>query len=330
MADYSIVIFSNGKTIYKGGDEKSSLLARRSRRSNKANNKVIHSIFEDAASYIEEDPFWHKILTDASKGIFPRMYRYKDGILSFRYKAKVTSKEICQDNAIICLKNIQDFMRGNGLYSARDHAQRMEEINNLMNEEANVEVEWKGIRSKKKKILYISEYITNLSYRYKLSKLELSALINIVRMANSMGLVNKSTVIMQNNRIGDITVLCYDKVWRDFYLDSSVAPPKLSRATIRKITDEAPDEDEPEICIKAGGVNISKSRSADWNKFLTSLGKKYVNYEKLAELEDKIRNRSTMTTTVSTSIDTGTPNTPSEMDAPRVKRKRIIVREQGA
>lgn len=327
MSDYSIVIFSNGKTIYKGGDEKSNLLSRRSRRSNKTSDKIIYPIFEEAASYVKEDPFWLKLLSDASKGIFPRMYRYKDDILSFRYKGKVTSKEICQDNAIICLKNIQDFMRGNGLYSARDHAQHLEEMDRLMNEEAKIEVEWKSIRSKKKKVLYISVYITYLATRYELSKLEVSALVNIMQMANAMGLINKNTVVMEDNRIKDITILCYDRETRDFYLDSTALPAKLTRATLRKIVEEAGDEDEEgEVFVKAGGVNISKSRAADWSKFVTSLGKRLSTHERLGELEHKIRSRSKLHSSLST--DRSEVSSLQSEEVPRPKRKKIVVREE--
>lgn len=291
MSDCSFAIISRGKTIYEGGDEKSELFSKRTRRSTKANNKVVYPIFEEAATHTEGDLFWIKIMEDASRNIFPKMYRYKDGILSFKQKTKLTSKEICQDDPILCLKNMQDFMRGNGLYSVRDNAVKMEEINKLRDEASKVELEWKNIRSKKTKKLLIARYLAYLGKRYDLTRLELSRLINLARIANSVGMIGTPTIVMENDQIVDIKIICFDPETRDFFLDAEINIPKIVKT--KKNTDDVPEDEETIQLIKPGGINVSKSRLTDWSKFATILGKRMGVHDKLPELERQIRTKST-------------------------------------
>jgi len=89
MSDLSFVVISNGQSIYQGGDEKIDLLSKKSRKSSKTTGKIIYPIFKEAIQYANNDPFWIKILNDASEGIFPKIYRYKDGTLTFKQKTKL-------------------------------------------------------------------------------------------------------------------------------------------------------------------------------------------------------------------------------------------------
>jgi hypothetical protein len=251
--------------------------------------KVIYPIFKEAIAYTEGDPFWIKILNDASEGIFPKIYRYKDGTLSFKQKTKLFSKEICQYDPVLCLQNIQDSMRSGGFYSSRDNEIKVEEINFLRDEESKVVLEWSKIRSKKFRKILISKYVSKLGEKYKLTDIELSKLINLTRIANSVGMVNKSTVDMSNNQIVDINILCYDPYLRDFFIDPEVALPKISKAMIKKINEEIVEEDNSEPAVKTGGVNMSKSRLTDWNKFTGILGKKILSYDKGNNEEKKSR-----------------------------------------
>lgn len=290
MSDLSFVVISNGQSIYQGGDEKVNLLSKKSRKSSKTTGKIIYPIFKEAIPFADNDPFWIKILNDASEGIFPKIYRYKDGMLTYKQKTKPFSKEICQDDPVLCLQNIQDSMRSSGFYSSKDNDIKVEEINHLRDEESKVVLEWGKIRSKKFRRILISKYVSQLGEKYKLTDLELSKLINLTRILNSVGMVNKSTVDMSNNQIVDITILCYDPYLRDFFIDSEATLPKLSKAMIKKLNEEVVEEDNNESNAKVGGINISKSRFADWNKFSGIVGKKILAYEKDRE-EKKSKGR---------------------------------------
>jgi hypothetical protein len=287
MSDCSFVVLSRSRIIFEGGDEKSEFLSKRSRRSTKANAKVSHPIFKEAASYVEADPFWIKILENASRGIFPKMFRYKDGILSFKQRTKLFSKEICQDDPELCAKNVQDFMRSNGFYSDRDNAVRMEEMNAMREEEFQTELEWKNIRSKKTKRLLISAYVSYLGKRYQLTRLELSNLINLTQIANAVGIINSSTVIMEDDQIIDITVLCYNTVSRNFSLDSGAIISKLNKAAMKKINDEPMEEEEIHTKSSGTSTTFSKSRLTDWTKFATILGKRMIAHNSSALNSDE-------------------------------------------
>lgn len=292
MSDISFVVISNGQSIYQGGDEKVNLLSKKIRKISKTSGKVIYPIFKEAIPFAGNDPFWVKILNDASEGIFPRIYRYKDGTLTYKQKTKLFSKEICQDDPVLCLQNVQDSMRSSGFYSSKDNDIKVEETNQLRDEESKVILEWGKIRSKKFRRILISKYVSQLGEKYKLNDLELSKLINLTRIANSVGMINKSTVDMSNNQIVDITILCYDPYIRDFFIDTEVPLPKLSKAIIKKLNEEV-EEDNNEPSIKVGGINISKSRFADWNKFTGILGKKILSHEKdREEKKSKVKRNS--------------------------------------
>lgn len=283
MSDGSFVIMSKGKTIYEGGENKSKSLTRRTRRSNKNNGAVIYPIFKQAIKYAEEDSFWIKILEDASEGIFPKMYRYKDGILSCKKKNKFFSKEINQEDPIECLRNIQDFMKDNGFYSDRDNALKLEKINNLREEESKKDLQWNKIRSKKIKKVLISNYIFHLQNRYSLNNIEQSDLINKIRLATSSGIINNNTVVMENKQIINITVLCFDPKDRDFFIDPDTKIPKN-----KKESTKAEEEETVETpSIKLNGFKISKSRVVDWGKFTTALGKRLSTHDNLLEEKER-------------------------------------------
>lgn len=283
MSDGSFVIMSKGKTIYEGGDNKSGSLARRTRRSNKNNGTVIYPIFKQAIKYAEGDLFWIKILEDASEGVFPKMHRYKDGILSCKKKNKFFTKEINQEDPVECLQNVQDFMKDNGFYSDRDNALKLEKINNLREEESKKDLQWNKIRSKKIKKVLISNYIFHLQNRYLLSNIEQSDLINKIRLATSSGLINNNTVIMENKQIINITVLCYDAKDRDFFIDPDTKIPKNKKES-SKIEKEETIETP---AIKLNGFNISKSRVIDWGKFTTALGKRLSTHDNILEEQER-------------------------------------------
>lgn len=283
MSDGSFVILSQGKTIYEGGDNKSGLFSRRNRRSVKNSGTVIYPIFKLAIKYAEDDLFWIKILDDASEGVFPKTHRYKDGILSCKKRNKYFTKEISQDNPLLCLQNIQDFMKDNGFYSTRDNTLKLEEIDNLREEESKKDIQWSKIRSNKIKKILVSNYISYLQRKYSLSNIEQSDLINKIRLATSSGLINKNSVVMENKQITNITILCYDARHRDFFIDPNVKSPKISKSASKKIKEELQDDDEmPETpTIKLNGLNISKSRITDWGKFTTILGKRLATHGSL-------------------------------------------------
>jgi hypothetical protein len=338
MSDCSFVVLSSGRTIYEGGDEKSDIFSKRSRKSNKTDGKVIYPIFKEAIAYTQGDSFWDAILDDASRGIFPKMYKYNNGVLSFKQKNKIYSQEICQDKAVLCLTNVQVFMKSHGFYSSRDYIIKMEELNRIRAEASKVELKWKNIKSNKEKKLLISTYLTRLAKHYSLNNIEISKLINVTRMANSIGIINANSVVMKNNHIVDIEVLCYDPKTRDFFIDPNVTLPKMSKAMLKKMdTDEngydgcdAYNDTEDED-IKPGCVNISRSRISDWKKYLTVLGKSLSTHNGLEELENKIRNleltpSNADNSSVSNSSSTiGSPSDVSSNETSQVKKRKKIV-----
>ena len=282
MSDGTLIMLSKGRTIFLGGDDKNQLLNRKERRITKLNEETIYPIFKKAAEYIKNDLFWFKILINASKGYFQKMYRYINGTLTFKQKSKVYSKEICQDNPELCLKNFQEFMQSNGTYSTNDHELNIKKIDELKDAASNIVLDWKKIKSKKIKKILISIYIDYLADRYCLTKYELSKLINVLKLAYSVGLINSSSVIMENNQIADIDVLCYDPSTKDFFIDADAKVPKTSRRS-KKYSKS--DEDDEIVCqdLNTNLVKISKSRFSDWNKFATVLGKRIALHNKLPE-----------------------------------------------
>jgi hypothetical protein len=285
MSDGTFIIFSKSRAIYQGGEDKPQAITKRSRRTLKLGVEILYPIFKEAAEYIKDDAFWHKILEDASRGHFQKMYRYTNGTLSFKQKSKVYSKEICQDDPELCLKNVQDFMQSNGCYSNKDHQIHLQEIEQKRNEASQTILEWKNIKSRKTKRLLISRYVAYLGEHYTLNKLELSQLVYVVRSANSIGLINNDTINMQNNQIVDIDILCFDTETRDFFIDPDAKPPKTSKSTKKVSKDEDDEEDEEELVPDK--TIVSKSRMADWTKFTTILGKRMAAHNKLEELLDK-------------------------------------------
>ena len=244
MCDGTFVILCKGQTLYKGGNEKIEILSKRGRRTAKTNGEIIYPIFKKAAEYTKNDLCWYKVLDDASKGIFQKMYKYDDnGILTFRKKTTIVSKEICQDNPVLCLKNVKDFMQANGFYSNKDHDLEMEEIERQRNEASQTILEWRTIKVRKTKKILISRYVDYLSNRYSLDKLEISKLSHLMRVANSIGIINTTTVFMENNQIVDIDIICFDPKSRDFFIDPDVNLPKLSRTTVRKYNNDDEEDD---------------------------------------------------------------------------------------
>jgi hypothetical protein len=261
------VIFSRGQTIYRGGDKKEPEPGRRNRRNNKNNGSVIYPIFEEA-SRLTDDPSWESILKDASKGVFPRMYRYNGDVLSFKQKSKVHTKEICLDDPALCLRNVQEFMRNMGLYSERDQYIRLREMEAAEEEVKKPKVRWKQIKSDKTKNVLISKYISLLERRYTLDNMEITRLANVVRMANSIGMVNANTVSMRNGQIVDISPLCFNSKTRNFFIDPATPIPKMTKIDANKLETKLDSvEEKINIKSKVGNTTISISRSLDWEKF---------------------------------------------------------------
>jgi len=323
MSDGTFLILAKGRTIYEGGEVRPQTVTRRGRRTSKTNGEIIYPIFKEAAVYTDGDSFWNKILEDASRGYFQRMYRYTDGTLSYKQKTKVFSKEICQYDPQLCLKNVQEFMKSNGCHSSRDHMIQMMETEQKRNEASQTILDWKSIKSRKTKKLLISKYIAYLGEHYSLNRVELSKLINLVKMANSIGLINSNTVEMINNQISDIEILCFDKFARDFFIDADFRLPKISKAMLKKINEESSEaeetEESPIYNIKSSGVTISKSRTSDWAKFTTILGKRMAVHNKLEEIKEKI-------ITKENKITPEEDNLPLKINNPKIK---IVIKSRG-
>jgi hypothetical protein len=200
--------------------------------------EIIHQIFADAVKYALGDIFWKNILTNASKGIFPKLYKYYNNILIFKQRSgKNLYKEICQDDAQLCFDNVKSFMMFNGMFSMRDTIERKSDMSEET-EENTEELKWKSIKSKKLKRLLLSKYVIYLTSRYNLCQKEKVNLDILLSTANATGLINKNNVIMDNNKIIDILILCYDSTNRNFFIDPSAKLEKITKAQLIKINEK--------------------------------------------------------------------------------------------
>ena len=128
---------------------------------------VIYPIFEEASTFINNDNFWSKILYDASRGVFPKLYKYSNGVLFYKFKTnKYLNQVICQTDPFLCLTNIQNFMRNNNTHSMQDTKNKIKEMETLMNESPRVDLDWNTIKSKKLKQLILSNYVIYLKNKY--------------------------------------------------------------------------------------------------------------------------------------------------------------------
>lgn len=287
-AEDTIVVWSKGgMVIYTNGDPKSQK-KRRGRKKANCDGVIVYQIFDDAIKFIDDDPYWVKILQEASQGYFQKMFRYNNGILSYKIKNKIFTQEISQTDPELCLKNFQNVLRHNGFYSNKDHIIKTQEIENLKREALKIDLDWSKIKSKSEKKLLIYNYIVYLRKHYTLTKIEFSSLVNLIKMAYSSGIITCDTVCIEDNRIKDITFLCFDPVSRVFSICENTVFPKLTSTTFKKLRETVTDNDKTShINIRGGNSKLSKSRSADWAKFAEVMGKRIAVHNKLDNFNEK-------------------------------------------
>lgn len=222
--------------------------------------EILHPFFLSAIPYCNDDVFWIKILDNASKGIFPKLYKYLNNVLAYRQKAnKYVSVELDQSSPEQLFRTLQNFMKRNGTYSMRDENERVKEVET----KDDIINSWSDIKSRKMKRLLLSKYVIHLKSHYNLSNDEVVNLNTLISASNATGIIKSNNVVITDGRISDVTILCFDPRSRNFFIDSDVKIEQISKSQLNKINEENSDL-TPVAAEKKTNLN-------NWGKFVAYL-----------------------------------------------------------
>jgi hypothetical protein len=164
---------------------------------------IVNPIFDDYAS-LTDDPYWKDVFVSAARGVFPKKFGYKDGLLVYRKGTKDITMVVTQHTT---LDQIQKFFRHNGgMISDRDIEMDITREETESYDSPQV-ISFDELSRKKQKKIFIINYLYDLSSSLKLNKQERDNLIKTISLALTLDQLDDENVIMRDGAICDISGL---------------------------------------------------------------------------------------------------------------------------
>src|SRR3989304_8211784 len=183
-----------------------------SKKKKKVKNVISNPIFNTFAEYCN-DTTWRDIFKSAASGKFPKGFGYKDNMLFFQRKTKVSSLSITEDDIEESLDACKNFFRNHGGITTDkeqfDNSQ--EETTEVSTDSSNVQINltWSKVKPKNMKNVYLNKYLDKFSQINKLNPKQHEYLESIFNLAKSIGLLNDDNVIFNCDEIIEIKELSY-------------------------------------------------------------------------------------------------------------------------
>lgn len=252
--DYFSILSSSGKTWFSNDSNIDHKQLKRPKITKK--KEIVYQFFEDASN-ICTDPFWVSILKNAAIGKFQRGFQFKNGILSFKVKGKLTSFVINTNTPEETLQSILDSMRDIcEVLSETDKEKKMEEYNHIvLTQKVEVINSWSQISSSIDKKIAINIFIKEQCELKKLTPLQKKDLEDIILLGLNMNVYNIDTINVVNGRIDSIDGLLFNSNGR-FYMKEVTTKKKISTKSV-----VIQDDSTNELCeneIQDNGLNYNK------------------------------------------------------------------------
>ena len=181
------------------------------------NKKIIYPIFVKC-SELCTDPFWKKLYLSLSINKPPKTLYISNGSInsvcknkkSFSYTFDLKSSE----DIVIELYDV--ITNNTSLLSNKDIKKKMDEINKIKEEIKIDNSEWKLIKKKNVKTLYIYNYCIDMKHKYKLDWDKTNDLCNLIKRGFLLKLQSNDDIEYSNGKIYNIKGIVYDKKEKKF------------------------------------------------------------------------------------------------------------------
>lgn len=182
----------------------------------KSCKQIIHPIFAEAIEYTT-DPFWIKVLDNASRGMFPKSFTYNNGELCHKVKTKnikIVIPEDPEEAAKIC---IEEFKKLRGMMSKLDRNKAVEDFEK--NREADVDnLTWKQM-NKYHHTQLIVDYVQRMKKDHHLTSSQADNLKKVINTGLYMKHIDENDIIINNMNIMHIDNIIFDKDKNTFKIE---------------------------------------------------------------------------------------------------------------
>ena len=267
-----VVYCTRGNVIFSSTGE--LIETKQSVRKHRVNKSIIYNEFQEMRE-LENDEFWKNVLNKFSKNIFPKDFKYINGVLYFKPNTKKNRAEILIDkeDTIKSLNKFKIFMRERGYISHSEREKISDIIENNIEERLIIET-WKDILRNKE--YHIRNYIIDLKEKYNLNSFESSNLESTLMIGIASDFFNEDNIIIENEKIKDMSNLIWDSKRRLFTIktENYKVKRKSDKADNKKIytsyTLETSNDNFILVYKEAKDMGIEKR----WTKFLEAISMK--------------------------------------------------------
>lgn len=246
-----------------------------SRSSNKCKKKQgINKIFQECIEYTN-DEFWQDMLYEASRGIFPKGFLYRESHLNFRDKPSSTPLRVFipEDNPREAIGLFINFLKENrGIYSDNDTECMERDImfdNNDSNNNNNIVLKLEDIVNRKT----VLEYVELCKRTYGMTDRQSKSYYQAVILGMKLNILTKEMFSIVNNgrgyEITEIRGIQYDNNTGLFMIDQQLLHASL--ATTRKKMKCIARYDQ-ESSRKGPKITVKK-QTDNWTSYNTYLNK---------------------------------------------------------
>ena len=242
--DGGFVIFSGRQTWYSSSTDglpqtKTKTKAPRAVNKNRASAKTIppavYPIFQSCAA-LTDDPYWKRLMQEAATGIFPRSFRYQNGVLTHRMKSKTRECPIPTEDPVQTLAAVRQFMMTvAGISSPMDiEIQKIEIEKRLADYMAQEFKSWSEIQTTQHRTILIGLFVEKIGNELNLDLPQREALDNSIKLGILAGHLNADNIRVRGNTIASIDGLIRDSETGQFRIDPPNRKIRPARASSRK------------------------------------------------------------------------------------------------
>ncbi len=235
----------------------------------KTKKKIIYPMFVEYAN-ITMDTFWSKKFNIWANGKLPKYFSVTESSIIFEKDDTVVVCDLTHNPIVDTKLCIQFFKLYGGIFSVKDQREDIVEYSStpasdiVSNDPLSViDKQWSQIDKIKQEIL-IKNYVYNIATVLSLTSKESNLLLQTVKLAVYSKYFNKNNIVLEEEKIINITNLKWDKETRRFKADYTI--PK----TLKKQDDEI--------------IDLPKDMIPQYNskieKYYESYEKKYSRYTK--------------------------------------------------
>lgn len=166
---------------------------------------IINPIFDQCCE-LTTDEFWKDIFKSAARGVFPKKFGYKDGLIVYRKGSKDITSVISSDPRIAIHELRKFFKQNGGLVSDRDIAEddlQEETETELISGSDKIETFTELSRKTQKRSSLVS-YVYKITEQQKLNKSERLRLIQLLNLSLVLDVLDDTNVVVTNGCISDI------------------------------------------------------------------------------------------------------------------------------